>query len=61
MLDKIESACQLLADNPGVGEERKNLGVLGCRSFTVSRYVIFFRQNDNGVDIARILDARRDL
>lgn len=61
ILDRIESACQMLADNPGLGEERKGFGVPGCRSFTVSRYVIFFRRSDVGVDIARILDASRDL
>ena len=61
VLDRIESTCQMLAENPGLGEARKGFGVPGCRSFTVSRYVIFFRPSDVGVDIARILDASRDL
>jgi toxin ParE1/3/4 len=61
MLDRIESTCQTLAENPGLGEVRKGFGVPGCRSFTVSRYVIFYRRSDVGVDIARILDASRDL
>lgn len=61
VLNQIESTCQMLAENPNLGEERKGYGVPGCRSFTISRYVIFFRQNENGVDIARILDASRDL
>jgi toxin ParE1/3/4 len=61
LLDRIESTCQMLAENPGLGEVRKGFGVPGCRSFTVSRYVIFFRPSDVGVDIARILDASRDL
>ncbi|TWU44952.1 hypothetical protein Q31b_01230 [Novipirellula aureliae] len=51
----------MLAENPGLGEIRKGFGVPVCRSFTVSRYVIFFRPNGNGVDIARILDGSRDL
>ena len=61
MLDRIQEACQMLADNPNVGEIRKGFGIPGCRSFTVSRYVVFFRPNSNGIDVARILDASRDL
>ncbi|MDZ4850123.1 MAG: type II toxin-antitoxin system RelE/ParE family toxin [Pirellulaceae bacterium] len=61
MLDLIQEACQTLAENPGLGEVRKGFGVPNCRSFTVSRYVVFFRPNGNGVDLARILDASRDL
>ncbi len=61
MLDRIESTCQMLAENPGLGEHRKGFGIPGCRSYTVSRYVIFFRPSNLGVDIARILDASRDL
>ena len=61
LLDLIQEACQTLAENPGLGEVRKGFGVPNCRSFTVSRYVVFFRPNGNGVDVARILDASRDL
>ncbi len=60
MLDRIDETCQLLAQNPELGEFRKGFGVPGCRSFTVSRYVIFFRPNSNGIDVARILDGSRD-
>ncbi len=61
MLDRIEEACQMLAENPEVGEVRNGFGIPGCRSFTVSRYVVFFRPNKNGIEVARILDASRDL
>jgi len=61
MLDLIQEACQTLAENPGLDEVRKGFGVPNCRSFTVNRYVVFFRPNGNGVDVARILDASRDL
>jgi toxin ParE1/3/4 len=61
MLSLLEETCQMLADNPEVGELRNGFGVPGCRSFTVSRYVVFFRPNGNGIDVARILDASRDL
>ncbi|WP_407699874.1 type II toxin-antitoxin system RelE/ParE family toxin [Stieleria sedimenti] len=61
MLDRIQSTCQTLAENPGLGEVRTGFGVPGCRSFTVSRYVIFFRPSNIGIEVARILDASRDL
>lgn len=61
ILSLLEETCQMLADNPEVGELRKGFGVPGCRSFTVSRYVVFFRPSGNGIDVARILDASRDL
>jgi toxin ParE1/3/4 len=61
MLDRIEEACQMLAENPEVGEVRNGFGIPGCRSFNVSRYVVFFRPNKNGIEVARILDASRDL
>ena len=61
MLDLIQEACQTLAENPGLGEVRKGYGDPDCRSFTVSRYVVFFRPNGNGIDVSRILDASRDL
>ncbi len=61
MLDRIQEACQMLADNPELGEVRKGFGVPNCRSFTVSRYVVFFRSNGDGIDVARIFDASRDL
>ena len=61
ILDRIEQTCQTLAENPELGEVRKGFGVPGCRSFTVSRYVVFYRPNANGIDVARILDASRDL
>lgn len=61
ILGKIEETCQMLAENPGLGETRQGFGVPGCRSFTISRYVVFFRASVNGIDVARILDASRDL
>ena len=47
MLGRIQETCQMLAENPELGEARQGFGVPGCRSFTVSRYVVFFRPNGN--------------
>ncbi|MEO8271793.1 MAG: type II toxin-antitoxin system RelE/ParE family toxin [Aureliella sp.] len=61
LLEQLEATCRLLADNPDLGEIREGFGVPGCRSFSVSRYVIFFRPNSDGVEVARIIDGSRDL
>ncbi len=61
LLGRIEETCQMLAENPGLGEVRQGFGIPGCRSYTVSRYVVFFRPSNNGIAVARILDASRDL
>lgn len=42
-LAKVRATCQILAENPQVGEVREGFGVPGCRSFSVGNYVIFFR------------------
>lgn len=61
MLETIIEAGQMLAENPDVGEVRDGIGVPGCRSFTVSRYVVFFRPSSSGVEVARIIDGSRDM
>jgi plasmid stabilization system protein ParE len=32
MINRIEKACQMLAENPALGEVREGFGVPGCRS-----------------------------
>jgi len=61
MLQRILETCQMLAENPGFGEVRDGFGVPGCRSYTVSRYFVFFRPSELGVETARIIDGSRDL
>ncbi len=60
-LQNIRQTSNLLAMSPMMGEERRDFGVPGCRSFTVGRYVIFFRSRDDGIEIARIIHGSRDL
>lgn len=61
LVKRLEDACQMLADNPGLGEERVGFGVPGCKSFTVGNYVIFFRPTKSGIDVSRILHGSRDI
>jgi toxin ParE1/3/4 len=60
-LKKVRSTCQMLAENPDVGEVRAGLGVAGCRSYSIGRYVVFFRRHHQGIEVARIVDGSRDL
>jgi toxin ParE1/3/4 len=60
-LTKVRGTCQMLADNPDVGEVRTGFGVAGCRSYTIGRYVVFFRRFHEGIEVARIVDGSRDL
>ncbi len=60
-LDSIESACELLASNPGLGELRQSRGHGPCQTFVVGNYVIFFRKADAGIEIIRVLRGGRDL
>ncbi len=60
-IQSIRETCETLATQPEVGELRKGFGVPGCRSFTIGNYVIFFRQADDGIEIARVVHGNRDM
>jgi toxin ParE1/3/4 len=57
---KIISKFPKLAATPHLGRERDELSPR-LRSFTVGRYIIFYRPIYNGVEIARVLNGARDL
>ncbi|NLS93177.1 MAG: type II toxin-antitoxin system RelE/ParE family toxin [Planctomycetaceae bacterium] len=57
----IREKCELLAEQPEMGEERKGFGVLGCRSFAVGTYVVFYRAIEGGIQVARVVHGSRDL
>jgi toxin ParE1/3/4 len=49
----------LLAEQPGMGRARPEFGI-GVQSFAVENHVIYYRQEDDDVLIARVLHGRRD-
>jgi toxin ParE1/3/4 len=49
-----------LAAMPGIGRTREELSH-GLRSFSVGRYIIFYRPGESGVEIVRVLHGARDL
>ena len=59
-LAKVRATCQMLAENPQVGEVREGFGVPGCRSFSIGNYVVFFRPVDEGIEISRVIHGSRD-
>ena len=60
-VERIEAACELLADNPNMGQERTTRSHGKCRSFASGNYVIFFRAAPNGVEIVRVIRGERDI
>ena len=59
-IDLIDEKFQNLSRQPGLGRRREEL-VAGLRSFPVGRYVIFYLQVQDCLQIVRILHGARDV
>ncbi|WP_249168243.1 type II toxin-antitoxin system RelE/ParE family toxin [Bradyrhizobium elkanii] len=57
MLDRIDNAFQMLAENPQAGRQRPERG-MKIRNFTVG---MFYEVFQNGVEIVRVLHGARDI
>ena len=60
LVDQIHEKCQFLATTPKAGRQRPELDP-SIRSFAAGSYVIFYREADNGIEVARVLHGRRDI
>lgn len=60
LLDRINSAFVMLADNPLAGRKRPELG-RGIRSFPVGTYIVFYEAMACGARIVRVLHGARDI
>ena len=60
LLDRLESASRLIAERPGIGRSRPELGA-GIRAHVVGRYVILYRTEPGRVLIVRYLHGVRQL
>ncbi len=62
LLDDLDRMVALLAENPGVGSQRPELGE-GVRSFPLRRfkYLIFYRYDEAVVRHLRFIHGARDL
>lgn len=59
-LDLLEEICELLAEHPGLGRLRSELGE-GLRSFPVGNYLVFYVSDKEGIAIAKVIYGGRDL
>ena len=58
-INDLSEALHFLAERPGIGRQREELGT-AIRSFPFRRYVIFFRETMDAVEIVRVLHGARD-
>jgi toxin ParE1/3/4 len=59
-IDKIYNKGVILSENPEIGSERYDL-IPEMKYFPVDKYILYYRQIHNGVEIVRILHASRDM
>jgi toxin ParE1/3/4 len=59
-LDKIESRCRQLATFPELGPQRPDIGP-DARTLVIGRWLAIYRLSEYGVQVARVVDASRDL
>jgi toxin ParE1/3/4 len=60
LLDRIEAAFDMLAEMPRVGRAREDLAPK-LRSFPVGNYLIFYVPVPEGIEVVRVMHARRDI
>ena len=60
LLDTINDKPQLLAEFPGLGQRREELGRF-LRSFPIGNYLLFYRPAPDGIHLIRVLHGARDL
>jgi len=60
LLDRIQDRCQQLAEMPETGRIREELAE-GLRSGLVGKYVIFYRPDEAGIQVIRVIHGSRDI
>ena len=59
LIERIEQSCQLLAENPLMGEGCDFLAEC-LRMTAVGNYIVFHRPDDDGAKIVRVIHGARD-
>jgi toxin ParE1/3/4 len=59
-VDDLERKCDVLGRAPGIGTSRPELGD-GVRMLPHGRYLIFYREANEGIRIERIMHGARDI
>ncbi|WP_373526622.1 type II toxin-antitoxin system RelE/ParE family toxin [Nostoc sp.] len=60
LLNQIDTKCQMLADNPELGQARSDIAP-GLRYFPVGRYLILYRNISEGIEVVRVVHGARHL
>ncbi len=60
LLDALDARCARLAEHPHLGPSRDDIR-LGLRYLVEGEYLILYRIVDEGVEIVRVVHARRNL
>lgn len=60
LVDTITAKCRVLERFPDIGRPRPELS-FNLRSVPVGRYIVFYRNRDEQVDVIRIIDGFRDV
>jgi toxin ParE1/3/4 len=58
-LERLEKKAQKLAEFTDLGVERLDIAP-DIKSFPVDRYVLYYRPNDHGIELVRVLHGSRD-
>ena len=58
-LDRIDAACEMLAENPQGGPRRDDLA-RGLRFYPVGNYLVFYTVGEDGITVVRVLHGARD-
>jgi toxin ParE1/3/4 len=60
LLDRIDRALAVLADFPRLGPLREDIGIGACYH-VVGRYLIFYRDIGDGIEVVRVVHGMRNL
>jgi plasmid stabilization system protein ParE len=61
VVEALDDAMRLLADNPGIGHLRSDLTHHAVRFWPVFRYLVIYRPDTSPLQIIRVLHGRRDV
>jgi plasmid stabilization system protein ParE len=61
VVDALDDAMQLLAENPGIGHLRPDLTPQDVRFWSVFRYLVIYRPDTKPLEIVRVLHGKRDV
>jgi toxin ParE1/3/4 len=60
LIQDLKQKFRLLASQPLMGQQRPDLAA-NVRSFSVGSYVVVYRPVRNGIQVARVIHAARDI